>query len=235
MAKNIDEFITKVTLNTEEAKKQLDVMSKKVEEFRKLRDSAAKEGNGEMAANYAKEIAYFSFSESALFASDAVHLLGEAALRDEVLFQSLQLLEEQVVGLVDEDDGHVGDGFGRTRLAEIHEEFGIVVLLAQPAHGRPFHGILFPLAMTVRAQIVDVVLLEFLQTCLRHIDKFDLGLCRGSRSSTNFNDVLLARTCRLHHLVDSTVAFLQIGVAEVVSHLEDHLCLLVGKQLAVVA
>ena len=57
MAKNIDEFITKVTLNTEEAKKQLDVLSKKVEEFRKLRDSAAKEGNGEMAANYAKEIA----------------------------------------------------------------------------------------------------------------------------------------------------------------------------------
>ncbi len=57
MAKNIDEFITKVTLNAEEAKKQLDVMSKKVEEFRKLRDSAAKEGNGEMAAKYAKEIA----------------------------------------------------------------------------------------------------------------------------------------------------------------------------------
>ena len=57
MAKNIDEFITKVTLNAEEAKKQLDVMSKKVEEFRKLRDSAAKEGNGDMAAKYAKEIA----------------------------------------------------------------------------------------------------------------------------------------------------------------------------------
>lgn len=57
MAKNIDEFITKVTLNAEEAKKQLDVMSKKVEEFRKLRDDAAKNGNGEMAANYAKEIA----------------------------------------------------------------------------------------------------------------------------------------------------------------------------------
>ena len=57
MAKNIDEFITKVTLNAEEAKKQLDVMSKKVEEFRKLRDSAAKEGNGEMAVNYTKEIA----------------------------------------------------------------------------------------------------------------------------------------------------------------------------------
>ena len=46
-----------MTLNAEEAKKQLDVMSKKVEEFRKLRDSAAKEGNGEMAAKYAKEIA----------------------------------------------------------------------------------------------------------------------------------------------------------------------------------
>ncbi|MBQ6203602.1 MAG: hypothetical protein IJK46_05855 [Prevotella sp.] len=57
MAKNIDEFITKVTLNAEEAKKQLDAMSKKVEEFRKLRDDAAKNGNGEMAANYAKEIA----------------------------------------------------------------------------------------------------------------------------------------------------------------------------------
>ena len=57
MAKNIDEFITKVTLNTEEAKKQLDVMSKKVEEFRKLRDSSAKKGNGDMAAKYAQEIA----------------------------------------------------------------------------------------------------------------------------------------------------------------------------------
>ena len=184
MASRTDVYTTKVFLNAEEAKKQLDVMSKKVEEFRKLRDSSAKEGNGEMAANYAKEIAYFSFSESALFAADAVHFLGEAALRDEVLFKSLQLFEEQVVGLVDEDDSHVGDGLRRPRLAEIHEEFGIVVLLAQPAHGRPFHGILFTLAfmlvtITANAQSNPQSYLSCPDS--KHPHLIDLGLPSGTK------------------------------------------------------
>ena len=49
----------------------------------------------------------------------------------------MKMLEEQVVGLVDEDDGHVGDGLRRACLAEAHEERGVVVLLSQLSHGVP--------------------------------------------------------------------------------------------------
>ncbi|MGN1376209.1 MAG: hypothetical protein ACI4V5_06620 [Prevotella sp.] len=41
MASNFQEFVTKITLNAEEAKKQLDILSARTKEYRKLRGEAA--------------------------------------------------------------------------------------------------------------------------------------------------------------------------------------------------
>lgn len=56
MASNFQEFITKVTLNAEEAQKQLDILSARATEYRKLRDAAAKAGDKNAMEKYAKEV-----------------------------------------------------------------------------------------------------------------------------------------------------------------------------------
>ena len=56
MASNYQEYITKVTLNAEEAKKQLDILSARAKEYRKLRDEAAKAGDKNAMEKYAKEV-----------------------------------------------------------------------------------------------------------------------------------------------------------------------------------
>ena len=56
MASNFQEFITKVTLNAEEAQKQLNILSARATEYRKLRDAAAKAGDKNAMEKYAKEV-----------------------------------------------------------------------------------------------------------------------------------------------------------------------------------
>lgn len=56
MATNFQEFTTKINLNAEEAKKQLDILSNRAKEYRKLRDEAAKAGDKKAMEKYAKEI-----------------------------------------------------------------------------------------------------------------------------------------------------------------------------------
>ena len=56
MASNFQEFITKVTLNSEEAQKQLDILMERTKEYRKLRDAAAKAGDKNAMEKYAKEV-----------------------------------------------------------------------------------------------------------------------------------------------------------------------------------
>ena len=68
------------------------------------------------------------WSEAAVVFSHAAHFLGEAAVFKEILLQSFELPEQQVIGLMNEDDGHVGNGFGRTCGTELHEIIGIVML-----------------------------------------------------------------------------------------------------------
>lgn len=56
MASNFQEFVTKITLNAEEAKKQLDILSARTKEYRKLRDDAAKAGDKKVMEKYANEV-----------------------------------------------------------------------------------------------------------------------------------------------------------------------------------
>ena len=46
--------------------------------------------------------------------SHTAHSLGKASVIEEILFQSFKLLKKQVVCLMNEDNYHVGDGFGRS-------------------------------------------------------------------------------------------------------------------------
>ena len=89
--------------------------------------------------------------------------------------------------------------------------------------------------MAVDLEVVFVVLEEFLEAGLGHIHQLDFGLGgrRGGRAP--LDDILLAATGGLHHLVNSTVAARQKVRTEVARHLIDYICLPVAQQLLVVA
>lgn len=77
-------------------------------------------------------------SEAAVVFSHAGHFLGKAAVVEEVLFQPLELLEEQVVGLMNEDNRHVSNSLRGTSLAQPHKVVWLVVLTPKLSHCCPF-------------------------------------------------------------------------------------------------
>lgn len=153
----------------------------------------------------------------------------------EVFLQSLELAEEQIVGLLDEHDGHIGYCGGRTGGDELHIIAGIAMFLAQTAHGFQLHRVFFPLALTMCLQIVFVIFQQFLEAGLGHIDELYLGLGRGGRGGTPFNDVLLAGTGSLHHLVEGAVCLGQIFAAKLNSDTVYDIGLLITPKVFVIA
>ena len=86
------------------------------------------------------------------------HLLADAAFFDEVLFQPAALLVEQVVGLMDEADGDVGEDIGR---AGVHElAIGLVTLVRSApefADVTGFFAVLVPEGVVADAEVVLIV------------------------------------------------------------------------------
>lgn len=86
------------------------------------------------------------------FYSYAAHFFREAAILGKVLLQAFQLLEQQVVGLIDEYDSHVGNRLRWAGGAQLQKVLCIAVLTSQFAHGRVLRGAFLPPAMATRVQ-----------------------------------------------------------------------------------
>lgn len=100
-------------------------------------------------------------SEVAAFFVEAGHAFGEAAVVEEGLRQAFELSVEQIVGLVDEDNGDVGYYFGRACLNQFEEKLGIVVFAAEFPHCFEFDAPFLPLSVAACFQIVFKVLRSF--------------------------------------------------------------------------
>ena len=74
---------------------------------------------------------------------------------------------------------------------------------------------------------------ELFQIGARHVGQLDLGLLRGRGGHAAFDDVLLAGTGRLDHLVMDAAAFVDEAIAEMDPGVVHDLRLLVGEQLLV--
>ncbi len=77
-------------------------------------------------------------SEASIVFSHAGHSLSKASVVEKILFKALQLFEQQIVGLMDEDNRHVGNGLRGASLAQPHEVVWLVVLTPKLSHCCPF-------------------------------------------------------------------------------------------------
>jgi hypothetical protein len=102
---------------------------------------------------------------------------AQSALLDEILFQSPDLLIEQVVCLVDKTKREVGYDFGRAGFAKLAVSLtGDGTLVAELANVLGFFGFLGPDAQTSSAQKILVIDQKFFQAGPDYVDEFDLHL-----------------------------------------------------------
>ena len=86
---------------------------------------------------------------------------------------------------------------------------------AAPCHQcRPAGIFLGPLWQAVLAQKVLVVQQQFLKAGAGHAREFQFRLLRCTAGRTAFRDVLDPAACRLHHLVVSAAALVDVAIAE---------------------
>ena len=163
-------------------------------------------------------------------------MLAQAAGFEEVPLQAAQVLVEQVIGLVQEADGDVGQRFGGAgfRPFPIGLEGGIG-FVAKAADVEGLAGILLPLAVAAGAEEVAVVDEQFLQAGAGDIGEFDLTFAGGDGGLAALGDVLFPGPGGLHHLVDGAVALREKSPAEMEGEIVDDLGFAVGEQVLVVS
>ncbi len=125
--------------------------------------------------------------------ADARHAFTETTALDKLLLQPAQLMVDEIVGLVNETDCDVGYDFGSPRFHEFTVVFvGLGSFAAEPANVlRLFRG-LVPHGQIASAEVVFVVVEQFLQAGAGHIRQFDLRFFSGQTGLAAFQDVLFA-------------------------------------------
>ena len=115
-----------------------------------------------------------------MFEAGAGHAFAEAAFFEEVFFEAADLLVEEVVGLVDEADGDVGEGSGRAVLEEGAIGFkGFAGGFTEFADVERFAGVFIPERLVADAEEVFVVDEEFFETRPGDVGELDFGFGRG--------------------------------------------------------
>lgn len=161
----------------------------------------------------------------------AGHCFAETAFLEEVFFEAADLLVQQIVGLVDEADGDVGQGSGWAIVEEGAIGLkGFVGGLAKLADIESFLGIFGPGGVVAGAEVVFVVEEEFLEAGAGDVGELDLGFGGGDGGFAGFGDVLFAGAGGLHHLVDGAVASLQVLPAETVGEVIDDFGFAIGEK-----
>lgn len=161
-----------------------------------------------------------------------VHALLDAAFGDEGLLEVLQVAVDHGVDLEAEGEADVAELFFVPDLGIGEVVFGVVVLLGEVLHRLEAWMIGLPLAEAVLVQVVAIVLLELADAAARYVQQlqFHLGGCLAILRA--LDDVLLARTCSLYHLVDSAIAVLrQEALAEDERQLEQRVGLVVEAEV----
>jgi len=166
----------------------------------------------------------------------AGHAFAEAAFFDEVFFQAADELVEEVVGLVDEANGDVGQCLGRARFhIGAISLIGFIRLRTQFSGIKGFLGVFFPLGPVAHAEKILVVEKKLLKAGAGDVHELDLGFGRGDGGLAALGDVLFSRARGLEHLVASAVALGKELFAEAIGVVVDYLGLAVGMKSTVVS
>lgn len=164
-----------------------------------------------------------------------IHGLFEAAVFEEVFFEFGDLFVEEVVGLVDEAEGDVGNDFGWAGFEEFAVGFvGFVCLATEVADVEGFWGVFVPDGVVADPEVIVVVFEEFFQGGPGDIGELEFHLGGGDGCFAAFEDVLFAGASGLDHLIDGAIASFEVTLGEAEGEVVDHHCLLVGEELSVV-
>ena len=168
--------------------------------------------------------------------SDAGHALAQSALVHKILLQPDKLLVDQIIGLMNETERDVGHYFGRAGLDELAK---VLVtqrsLAAQVADEFRLLGVLIPDLQVAGAEVIFVIVKQFLKAGAGYIRELDLHFLRGQPGLAALQDILLARPGALDHLVYGAVAPGEEIVREAEGDVINHLGFLERKEGLVIA
>lgn len=123
------------------------------------------------------------------------HALAQVTLFDELLLQGLELLVDEVVGLMNQANRDVSDALWRTGLHKLTIEFeGLRCHAPQPPDEARLLGILVPEGVVPHAEVVEVIPEQFLQTGPADVGELDfhfLGSLRGAVQLAGASGVLV--------------------------------------------
>ena len=146
------------------------------------------------------------------------------------------MLVEEIVGLVNEANGDVGDDFGRAGFdVGFVGLVGFVVLATEFADVEGFFVIFIPDAVTPCTEVVAVVFQEFFETGSGYVGELDFGFGGGDGGFATFENVLFAGSGGLDHLVDSAIGFGEVLLCEVIGEVVEDFGFAVGEKFPVVA
>lgn len=166
----------------------------------------------------------------------AGHALAQAAFFEKIRLQTVELPVNEIVGLVDETEGDVGDGLRRARLDKLTIKLiGLRNLAAEPADVEGLAGVLVPLAVFADAEIIAIVVEKFFEAGASDAGEFDLGLFGSAGGLAALEEVLFAGAGGLDHLVYGAVALEEELVGEAEGDVEDDLGLVEGVKGLVIA
>lgn len=167
--------------------------------------------------------------------TDGGHSFSDAPLFCEVFLEPFYQSPEDDVGLVDERDRQIGDGLVSAFADDRHIVGTAVVVGAVVLRRLGAVVVEGPLFESSYSEVVLVVHQQFVEACLCDVHQFQLGLRGGGRCGRAFSDVLLPRSCSLHHLVDCSIALGEVLMGEVEGDVINALRLLVGYKVFVVS
>ena len=168
--------------------------------------------------------------------ANAGHTFAQTDRFDEVPFEPVELLVDEVVGLVDEAECDVGYHFSGSCLHKFAVVFVCLPLLAPKlSHVARFLGFLVPDLKVASAEVVSIIVQQLLQARSRDVRQLDLHFPRSDRGLAAFEDVLFPRSRGLDHLVDRAVALGEMFVRKAKREIVDDLGFLEGEEGPVIA
>ena len=149
------------------------------------------------------------------------HAFFDAPFGDEAVLHGFEQALEHDAGLMEQGDAEVGN----LLIVHLADMLGIGALDAFRA-GIGAHGFVArversPLLKMASAEVVFIVVEEFLETRLCHIGELDFRLARRGSRLIALGNILLARARRLNHLVNGAVALGEVAMSEVIGDVVD--------------
>lgn len=165
-----------------------------------------------------------------------IHGFFEPAIFEEVFFEFGDLFVEEVVGLVDEAEGDVGDDLGRASSEEFAVGFvGFVWFATEFADVEGLWGVFVPGGLVTDPEVVVEVFEKFFQGGPSDVGEVEFHLGGGDGCFAAFEDVLFAGAGRLDHLINGAIPSFEVTLGEAEGEVVDDEGLSIGEEFPVVA